>query len=259
MKSIVEAIAHKGSLIAAALAIGASLAMTAHAQPMPPPGAGQQEKKKPNPCADEVAASLQKLRKSSWFRMDTTMITENGFTKMQIDYVLPDRLHQTVTVITTGQTSELTLVGDEAWGKKGDGAWMVLPKQVVDQLKEQVRETVLQEQTDVGNYACKGRTQIEGRDVFSYKLDGEPSKQGERQNDTFRMFYVDATTGLPSSNTLLVPGREEKPIFKTTYSFPVDLNIDAPKDVAKPVEAPQGGAAATPAQPPAAVAPPEKK
>jgi hypothetical protein len=29
-----------------------------------------------------------------------------------------------------------------------------------------------------------------------------------------------------------VPGHEEKPIFKTTYSFPLDMKIDPPKDVA---------------------------
>lgn len=243
--------------IAAALALAAIMPVSAPAQPMPMPGAQSSSKKKePNPCADEVAASLQKLRKSSWFRMNTHMITENGPTQMLIDYILPDRMHQTVTVHTTGRKSEVILVGGEAWSKQGDGAWAPLPSKLIDALKEQMRDTVLQEQTDVGNYKCQGRTQVEGKDVFSYKLDSEVSKQGERQNDTFRMFYVDAVTGLPATAALMVPGREQKPIFKTDYSYPLDLSIEPPKDVVKPTAAPP---AAAPAPSAATPSPAEKK
>ncbi|MBS0233622.1 MAG: hypothetical protein JSR99_09050 [Proteobacteria bacterium] len=195
---------------------------------VPPPA-----KPNANPCADEVAAALKKLRNSSWFRMDTQMITENGPTAMQIDYVLPDRMHQTVTLKLTKQTTELILVGNQAWSKQGDGGgWRPVPQQIAAQLREQMDDTVLTQQTDVGNYACKGRTQIDGRDVLSYKLENEPEKGSTAaQSQAFRMFYVDATTGLPASNALLVPGHEDKPIFRTTYSFPIDIKIDPPKDV----------------------------
>lgn len=189
------------------------------------------EKPNANPCSDEVSAALQKLRKSSWFRMNTQMITENGPTSMQIDYVLPDRMHQTVTVKLTNQTTELILVGDHAWSKQ-DGGWKPVPQQIAAQLREQMDDTVVKQQTDVGSYACKGRTQIDGRDVLSYKLDSEPEKDSSSpQNQAFRMFYVDALTGLPASNALLAPGHEDKPIFKTTYSFPMDLKIEPPKDL----------------------------
>ena len=67
---------------------------------------------------------------------------------------------------------------------------------------------------------------------FSYRLESEPEKGSTADgNQAFRMFYVDPLTGLPVSNTLLVPGHEEKPIFKTTYAFPLDIKIDPPKDV----------------------------
>jgi len=224
----------------------------AFAQPAPPPPEpvpGQ--KKNANPCADEVSAALQKLRKSSWFRMNTRMITENGPTEMQIDYVLPDKMHQTVTVVATQQTSEIILVGNDAWSKQQSGGWKQAAPNLADQLKKQMSETVLQDQADVGDYSCKGRTQFEGRDVFSYKLESEKSKEeGAPQNETFRMFYIDALTGLPFTNALMVPSRE-KPIFKTTYSFPIDLSIEPPKDVEK---------ASGPASPaPAAATPPGEK
>jgi hypothetical protein len=187
-----------------------------------------------NPCSDEVSAALQKLRKSSWFRMDTHMLTENGPISMQVEYVLPDRMHQKVTSEITQKVSEIILIGNDAWSKQGDDGWKPLGPEVAQQLKNQMQESVVQQQTDVGNYACKGRTQFEGRDVLSYKLDNEPEKGSTvSTNQTFRMFYVDALTGLPVSNALLAPGHESKPIFKTTYAFPLDLKIDPPKDVVK--------------------------
>lgn len=202
-----------------------------------------------NPCADEVAAALKKLRNSSWFRMDTQMVTENGPTAMQIDYVLPDRMHQTVTLKLANKTTELILVGNQAWSKQ-DGAtgWRPVPQQIAAQLREQMDDTVVKQQTDVGNYACKGRTKIDGRDVLSYKLDSEQEKgQDAAKNQAYRMFYVDALTGLPASAALLAPGHEDKPIFKTVYSFPIDMKIEPPKDalpdkeVGAPTPAPSDG------------------
>jgi hypothetical protein len=212
---------------------------------VPTPEVAPGAKPNANPCSEEVSAALQKLRKSSWFRMDTHMITENGPTSMQIDYLLPDRMHQTVTVQTLNKTTEVILVGNQAWAKQ-DAGWRLLPQQVTDQLKDQMQDSVVKQQTDIGSYACKGRTKFEGRDVFSYKLDTEPEKGSTAAtNQTFRMFYVDALTGLPVSNTLLVPGHEEKPIFKTTYAFPIDMKIEPPKDVITPAPAPAPSAAPT--------------
>jgi hypothetical protein len=218
------------ALVAVLLAAisGQCLAQPAPAEPTPG------VKPNANPCSDEVSAALQKLRKSSWFSMDTHMITENGPTAMQVEYVLPDRMHQKVTLVATQKVSEVILVGDDAWSRQGDDGWRQLKPEIAQQLKSQMQESVVQQQTDVGSYACKGRTQFEGRDVLSYKLDNEPEKGATvSTNQTFRMFYVDALTGLPVSNALLAPGHESKPIFKTTYAFPLDLKIDPPKDVVK--------------------------
>jgi hypothetical protein len=192
------------------------------------------EKANANPCRDEVSTALQKLRKSSWFRMETNMITENGPTNMTIDYVLPDRMHQKVTVVATNAMQETILVGQTAWGTEGKG-WQVLPQDITTQIITQVRENVLIQQESVGNYSCKGRTKFEGKDVLSYKLEDEPMKDSNApKNEAYRMFYVDAITGLPVSNAILSPGREDKPLFKTSYSYPLDLKIDPPKDVVAP-------------------------
>lgn len=237
-------------LIASSLAVMLMMAGTSFAQDKPAaPGApaGASEKKNANPCRDEVAEALKKLRSASWFRMNTSMITENGPVSMEIDYVLPDRMHQTVTQKLTQQKSEIILVGNEAWGSDGTG-WKPLAGELTSQLKAQMYESVVEQQTDVGEYACKGKMQLDGRDAIAYKLEDEPSKDSAApKNATFRMFYVDALTGMPLSNALLVPGRENAPLFKATYTYPVDMKIDPPKDVAT-TGGPAPAATAAPAE-----------
>ncbi|MEQ1716126.1 MAG: hypothetical protein ABL907_09105 [Hyphomicrobium sp.] len=200
------------------------------------PAAGQaKEKGNANPCRDEVGAALQKLRNSSWFRMETTMITENGLTNMSVDYVLPDRMHQKVNVIGQPQVQEVILVGKDAWSNEGEG-WRILPADITGQLITQMKDNVLAEQTEVGNYSCKGKVKLDGKDVMSYKLEDEPMKDSNGpKNEAFRIFYVDAITGLPARNAIITPGREDKPVFKTSYSYPLDMKVEAPKD-AKPLE-----------------------
>ncbi len=217
------------SIFLAALAV---MTGTALAQGKP-----EGAKKNPNPCRDEVAAALQKLRNSSWFRMETSMITENGLTNMTIDYVLPDRMHQKVNVVGHPVVQEVILIGDKAWSNEGQG-WRVLPADITGQLMTQMRENVLTAQEEVGNYICKGRVKLDGKDVMSYKLEDEgPENAPASNNEAYRMFYVDAMTGLPTRNAIVTSGREDKPIFKTSYSFPLDLKVEPPKD-AKPLEAP---------------------
>ncbi len=227
------------------LGAGAAAAQTPPAgAPAGAPGAAGDGKANANPCRDEVSAALKKLRSTSWFRMNTTMITETGPVAMEIDYVLPDRMHQKVTQKLANTSSELILVGDNAWGSDGKG-WAPLSGELTGQLKAQLYENVIEEQKDVGNYACKGRTQFEGRDALSYKLEDEPAQDSTApKNSTFRMFFVDALTGMPLGNALLVPGREQAPLFKATYTYPIDMKIEPPKDVAQPAAAPAAPAAA---------------
>lgn len=225
------------SLSILALVLASSLAFAQS----PPPGAAEQPvKDNANPCRDEVADALSKLRKSSWFRMHTTMITEKGPTAMVLDYVLPDKMYQKVTETLTNTTSEVILVGDKAWANQGSG-WIELPNEVMNNLRTQMYENVIEEQKEIGNYACKGKVQMEGRDALSYKLEDQPAKDSTApRNETYRMFYVDAMTGLPIGNALLSPGREKTPLFKATYSFPLDMKIEAPKEVVKtPTEEPK--------------------
>lgn len=234
----------KSVLVLALLA--ASVPSMVVAQANPAAGA----KDNANPCRDEVAAALQKLRNSSWFRMESTMITENGLTNMIVDYVLPDRMHQKVQVVGQEGVQEVILIGNSSWSNEGEG-WRVLPSDITAQLTKQIEENVLAQQSEVGNYSCKGKVSLDGKDVMSYRLEDEPKADSTApKNEAFRMFYVDALTGLPVENAIITAGREDKPLFKTSYSFPLDIKIEAPKDVkaeAAPAEdAPANGAPKTP-------------
>jgi hypothetical protein len=220
--------------IALATVFLAALTATSFAQTMPPP---LQPEAKPNanPCTDEVAASLQKLRDSSWFHMETKMVTANGPSTMEIDYVLPDRMHQKVTTELTKKTSELILVGKKAWSRQGDAPWHELAHRFAGELWEQMQDNVVEQQKNVGNYTCKGRTKFDDREVFSYKLETETEKGSslDPKKQPYRMFYIDAMTGLPAGNVLLVPDHEKTPVFSTTYTYPADIKVEPPKDVAE--------------------------
>lgn len=231
-----------------AIAAVSLLMLGATVQAQPVTGDTDAEKAS-NPCSDDVAAALGKLRKSSWFTMTSHMITENGPATMQVDYILPDRMHQKITNTATQKTSEIILVGNDAWSREGNGQWIPLKPKIAEQLQKQVQESVLDQQKDVGGYTCNGRTKYEGRDVASYKLESQPGKDDKFKNQTYRMFYIDAMTGLPVSAELLVPGHEDRPIFKTTYAFPLDLKIDPPTDIAAPAAAPAAPAPAEGATP----------
>lgn len=226
------------SILVLALSATGGLAQAPAEAPTPPPAAQDAGKANANPCKDEVAAALKKLRSASWFRLTTSMITEKGPVTMEVDYLLPDRMHQKVTETVTQKSSEVIMVGEKAWGNEGSG-WIILPQDITGELRAQMQQNVVEQQEDVGNYSCKGRTQFEGKDVISYKLEDEPAKDSTApRNETYRMFYVDPTTGLPVSNALLAPGRETKPLFKASYSFPVDIKVEPPQNVIQEPETP---------------------
>lgn len=209
------------------------------------------QEKKPNPCRDQVAAALSKLRKSSWFRMTTQMLSEQGPMSMVVDYVLPDRMHQTLTRKLNGESSEVILVGMHAWANQGKG-WTSLPYNIANDLRAQMYDNVIAEQADVGEYTCVGKATVDGREALSYKLVEAPDPEAKTpRNEAYRMFYVDAMTGLPVSTEILAPGREKAPIFKAVYSYPLDIKIDPPKGVINPGDkAPEkGGPAAAPPAP----------
>ena len=63
-------------------------------------------------CKDEVSSALERQRKSSGFRMQTKMISEEGIVDMTVDYVLPDRMRQVIKSAKDPEPIETVLVGN---------------------------------------------------------------------------------------------------------------------------------------------------
>ena len=49
-------------------------------------------------CKEQVDTAFAKLRDAKSFRLETTISNTQGTLTMKADYVLPDRMHQIVTV-----------------------------------------------------------------------------------------------------------------------------------------------------------------
>ena len=62
-------------------------------------------------CKDEVASALERQRKTSGFRMQTKMLSEQGLVNMTVDYMLPDRMRQVITSTTEPKPVETVVIG----------------------------------------------------------------------------------------------------------------------------------------------------
>lgn len=194
-------------------------------------------------CKDEVLAALDKQRKSTAFRMETNMVSEQGPVQMTVDYMPPDRMRQTVVVAINPKPIETILVGGKAWSK--DGAdWTPLSAEVAGDLATQLDETLGDDRGTIGTVGCLGSTAIDGQDLVAYRVENDaqvgPTDRSPDAREKaraaladegrpLRMFYIDPKTGLPIRSIFARANKLDKPIFKATYSYPSDIKIEPPK------------------------------
>lgn len=189
-------------------------------------------------CKDEVASALERQRKSSAFRMETKMLSEQGLVDMTVDYVLPDRMRQVISSTADPEPVETVLVGNFAWSRRKGEPWTPLNPQLTSALIRQLGETLGDEAGAIGDFECLGKKPVDGRDMLAYQ--GENEKPGSKEkspklpNRPVRIIYVDPITGLPMRSVFARADKLDKPIFQATYSYPIDLKIEAPKPPAKP-------------------------
>jgi len=189
-------------------------------------------------CKDEVATALERQRKSSTFRMETTMISEEGKVNMTVDYMLPDRMRQVLTSAGDPNPIETIVIGEMAWTRRGGGDWELVHPQVRAALVRQMEETLGDNPGELGEFACLGRKAVAGKNMLAYQ--GENEKAGPKDlsrgvkdmpkapDRPVRIIYVDAITGLPMRSLFARANSLDKPIFEATYSYPADIRIEAP-------------------------------
>ncbi len=187
-------------------------------------------------CTDEVASALERQRKSSGFRMQTNMITEQGPVDMTVEYVLPDRMRQIVKSAIDPVPIETVLVGNYAWSHREGEPWTPLNPKLTSDLITQLEETLGDDPGELGEFECLGKKPVDGTEMLAYQGENNPGgpkdlsekKPPKLPDRPVRIIYVDPTTGLPMHSIFARANQLDKPIFEATYTYPVDLKIEAP-------------------------------
>jgi len=190
-------------------------------------------------CSDQVNAAFAKLRETKSFRLETTIVNpQQGTLRMKADYILPDRMHQTITLGTDGAAAEMIVIGKEAWSNQGAG-WAKLPDKFAETVANQVKETVADAPKVATDYECLGDTEFEGHSYSLYQgtLANPPladSKQsGPRMSaltiPKVQSVYIDKQTGLPVRNIVTPVTEPKNRLFDGTFTVIHDLAIDQPR------------------------------
>lgn len=192
-------------------------------------------------CKDQVDAAFSKLRQSKSFRLQTTITNPEGSLTMQADYVLPDRMHQKVTLGKDGPPMEMIVIGKKAWSNQG-GGWAEVPEQFAKTVANQIKETVADAPKVMTEYKCLGDKEFEGKSYALYQgvlatpLSADAKDKGPRVSAVTvpnqQNVYIDKETGLPVRNIVTPVTEPDKRLFDGTFTIVHDLTIEAPKTAA---------------------------
>jgi hypothetical protein len=191
-------------------------------------------------CKEQVDNAFAKLRDAKKFRLNTTITNKDGTLKMEAQYVLPDRMHQTVTLGGEGAAMEMIVVGKKAWSNQG-GGWVVLPEAFANTVANQIEESVANAPKVSTEYKCAGDTEFEGKTYALYQgvlampLQVDAEKKGPRVSALSvpkqQSVYVDKTTGLPVRNIVTPVVDPKNRLFDGTFTVMKDLDIEPPSSV----------------------------
>jgi len=191
-------------------------------------------------CKDQVDAAFAKLRAAGKFRLDTTIKNREGILKMQADYVLPDRMHQTVTVGTDGMPLQMIVVGKKAWSNQGNG-WAELPEAFAQTVANQLKDTVAEAPKVSTEYKCDGDKEFEGKTymhvqgILAMPLPADSKDKGPRVTAVTvpnqQNVYIDKETGYPARNIVTPVTEPDQRLFDGQFTIMSDLTIEPPKDV----------------------------
>jgi len=176
-----------------------------------------------------VEAAFAKLRELPAFQMATTVVSEQGTLKMSVDYVPPDRMHQTVETGTSAGTVELIVIGSDAWSNQGSG-WAPLPEKFATQVSSQMRLSLAQGQSRDTEYTCLGEQGFEDARYTAYRAELPPTgaKVPTLAKPNIQTVYVDKISGLPVRNIVTPQDEPEKRLFNGTFKKLDGRKIEKP-------------------------------
>jgi hypothetical protein len=187
-------------------------------------------------CKAEVDAAFTKLRSGKGFRLETKIINEQqGSLTMTVDYLLPDRMHQRVSLGDSPSKMETIAIGSKVWSNQGQG-WSEVPANFAEVIAKQLKESVAEPSKSKLDYECLGDATFEGKPYLAYKatlpavvdekVKGEADKQATATVNV-QTLYIDKASGLPVRN-VVTKGDGSERLFDGTFSTPADIAINAP-------------------------------
>jgi outer membrane lipoprotein-sorting protein len=186
-------------------------------------------------CKAEVDQAFSKLRGSKGFRLETTIVHEQqGTLHMTVDYQLPDRMHQRVSLGESPAKMETIAIGDKVWSNQGQG-WSEVPANFAQVIAQQLKETVAEPSKSKIEYECLGEATFEGKPYLAYKATlpaAEETAKGQTEKSAgatnIQTLYIDKASGLPVRNVVTKGDGSNKRLFDGTFSTPDDITINAP-------------------------------
>jgi hypothetical protein len=170
--------------------------------------------------------------------METKITNPQGTLTMSNDYVLPDRMHQTVSMSADGpQKMEMILIGGKAWSNQGDGGWAEVPEKFATTIAKQMKDTVSEPPKDDSKFECLGEVQFEGKTYSAYRTKRAPGNTtgapaipaAGAAVDNVQTVYIDKVLGVPARNIVTSQAEPEKRLFDGTFSIRDGMKIEPPK------------------------------
>lgn len=187
-------------------------------------------------CKAEVDQAFSKLRGMKGFRLETRIVNEQqGSLSMTVDYLLPDRMHQRVSLGDSPARMETIAIGSKVWSNQGQG-WSEVPANFAEVITRQLKETVAEPSKSELAYECLGETTFEGKPYLAYKTMLPPAADEKAKGApktaagpaNVQTLYIDKETGLPARNVVTKGDGSDKRLFDGTFSMPADITINAP-------------------------------
>ena len=185
-------------------------------------------------CKSDVDQAFEKLRLGKTFRQETKITDEaKGTLSMRVDYILPDRMTQRVSMGDSAMMMETIVVEGKVYSNNGQG-WAEVPDKFATAIVAQLK-TVAEPPKGTLTYECLGDKEFEGKTYAAYsaKLPA-PGEEGKPAgpSENVQTVYIDKASGLPVRNIVTKQSAPDKRLFDGTFSVPTGLEIKAP-DVKK--------------------------
>jgi hypothetical protein len=189
-------------------------------------------------CSGEVVKAFETQATKKFVRKETDMLTEQGPVKMTLEFMLPDRMRQTVKALIDEKATQTIVIGLRAWTQDGE-EWFELPPQAAEQVVDFMKKSVALSGDDMGRFECQGTESVDGKQLRAYRglaeeVKGPDGKAVDKKdvnsapNEAVRLVFVDPDTGLPARTTYGRKDPATKPIYKEVYTFPETISIEAP-------------------------------